>query len=261
VHILHYGTTARVAFNGWHISTFPVQPGVFQGSPLSPLLFVLAAQPMAAHARRTAAALQPRHLSSGDLQPVMHQHADDTTIHAATTADAQVLLTSSMDLRCRATGDKLQRGKTIGLGLGSASHLADVTTGVTFAAPHTCIRHLGIFLQRDAEAAPTQLYTGILQKLRARIARWSGFQLSLLGRSYVAAVAALYPVKSTCYRDFAHGSIRLVDIRSQLTALQAKIIGRFLEPEYIPWKAYLAFWLYRPRDRLPVSCLSQQQHV
>jgi hypothetical protein len=119
---------------------------------------------------------------------------------------------------------------------------------------------LGILLQRDAEAAATQLYTGILQKLRARIARWSGFQLSLLGRYFVdkqmlvsmfsyharfvplplqllgqvcsavytfvaanrpatAGVAALYPARSTYYRDFAHGGIRQVDIRSQLTTL------------------------------------------
>jgi hypothetical protein len=129
VHILHEGTNIRVAFKGWHTSTFPVQSGVFQGSPLSPLLFVLAAQPMAAHARRTAAALQPRHLPSGDVQPDMHQHANNTTIHAATSADAQVLLTSSVDLHCRATGAKLQRGKTTGLGLGSATHLAGFYQG------------------------------------------------------------------------------------------------------------------------------------
>src|SRR6201999_913706 len=34
VHILHAGTSARVAFNGWHTATFPVRSGVFQGSPL-----------------------------------------------------------------------------------------------------------------------------------------------------------------------------------------------------------------------------------
>ena len=54
VHILHSGTTVRVAYNGWHTDVFPVRSGVFQGSPLSPLLFVLATQPMAAHARRLA---------------------------------------------------------------------------------------------------------------------------------------------------------------------------------------------------------------
>ena len=35
---LHAGTTAKVAFNGWHTARFPVQSGVFQSSPLSPLL-------------------------------------------------------------------------------------------------------------------------------------------------------------------------------------------------------------------------------
>ena len=39
VSLLHAGTTVRVAFNGWHTARFPVQSGVFQGSPLSPLLF------------------------------------------------------------------------------------------------------------------------------------------------------------------------------------------------------------------------------
>ncbi|EIE27422.1 hypothetical protein COCSUDRAFT_55431 [Coccomyxa subellipsoidea C-169] len=34
----------------WYPQAFPVDPGVFQGRPLSPLLFVLAAQPSAGHA-------------------------------------------------------------------------------------------------------------------------------------------------------------------------------------------------------------------
>ena len=45
-------TSTKVAFNGWHRQRSSVQSGVFQGSPLSPLLFVLAVQPMSAHARQ-----------------------------------------------------------------------------------------------------------------------------------------------------------------------------------------------------------------
>ncbi len=37
-----------------------------------------------------------------------------------------------------------------------------------------------------------------------------------------------------------------MDIRAQLTALQAKIIGRFLEPERIAWKAFFGSWLSMP---------------
>ena len=54
VSLLHAGTTARVAFNGWHTARFPVQSGVFQGSPLSPLLF--ASSPPRTHARPREAA-------------------------------------------------------------------------------------------------------------------------------------------------------------------------------------------------------------
>ena len=136
VHILHTGTTARVAFNGWHTDAFPVSSGVFQGSPLSPLLFVLATQPMAAHARRRAQqhAFQPIRLPSGDPALVMHQHADDTSIHAQSPSDAQVILDTTVDLHCAATGSKLQRSKSQGLGLGSYRHLEgpDAATGVTF---------------------------------------------------------------------------------------------------------------------------------
>ena len=57
-------------------------------------------------------------------------------------------------------------------------------------------------------------------------------------------------------------ALPLWDIRAQLTALQAKIIGRFLEPERIAWKAFFGSWLSMPltaEQRL--STPSQQQHL
>ncbi|CAL8467796.1 g7339 [Coccomyxa elongata] len=268
VHLLHSGTTARVAYNGWHTDAFPVRSGVFQGSPLSPLLFVLATQPMAAHARRLAQqqAFQPIRLPSGASAPVMHQHADDTSIHARSTTDAQVILDTSVDLHCAATGSKLQRGKSQGLGLGSLSHLSgpDAATGVIFAAQGASVKHLGIPLSNEPADAATALFTAILPKVEARIARWSGFRLSLLGRAYVAkqvlasmvtyhatfipvpehllarlcraihtfvaanrpvisgTQAPLFPGKAACFRAPKDGGIALVDIRSQIPALQAK---------------------------------------
>ena len=291
VHILHSGTTARVAYNGWHTDAFPVRSGVFQGSPLSPLLFVLATQPMAAHARRLALqqAFQPIRLPSGDPAPVMHQHADDTSIHARSPRDAQIILDTSVDLHCAATGSKLQRGKSQGLGLGSFSHLAgpDAATGVTFAEQGESVKHLGIPLTKDPAAAATALYTAIVQKVELRIARWSGFRLSMLGRAYVAkqvlasmvvyhatfipvpehllirlcralhtfvaanrpviggTQAPLFPGRDACFRAEKDGGISLVDIRSQISALQAKVIGRLLEPQQLAWKAFFDFWFYR----------------
>ncbi|BDA40482.1 hypothetical protein COCOBI_01-1350 [Coccomyxa sp. Obi] len=80
------------------------------------------------------------------------------------------------------------RSKSQGLGLGSFSHLEgpDAATGVTFVAQDASVKHLGVPLSRQPEAAATALYSAILRKVEVRIARWSGFGLSLLGRAYVA---------------------------------------------------------------------------
>ena len=64
-------TSTKVAFNGWHRQRSSVQSGVFQGSPLSPLLFVLAVQPMSAHARQQLG-LHGLSLPNGQPSPFLH---------------------------------------------------------------------------------------------------------------------------------------------------------------------------------------------
>ena len=63
-------------------------------------------------------------------------------------------------------------------------------------------------------------------------------------------------------RAVDQGGIALVDIRAQLTALQAKIIGRLLEPEHIAWKAFFDSWLSMPLTAEQIlSTPPQQQHI
>ena len=83
------------------------------------------------------------------------------------------MLDSSVGLHCAATGARLQRSKSQALGLGSLSHLTgrDPVTGVTFTAPGDSVKHLGIPLSTQPAAAATALYTAIVIKVEARIAR------------------------------------------------------------------------------------------
>ena len=165
------------------------------------------------------------------------------------------------------------------MGIGCLQHLTghDADTGITFSAAGSAITHLGIPLSTDPDAAARALYTAILQRLDMRIARWSGFRLSLLGRAHVAkqvlvsmftyhgtfvpvpadilrqlctsvytfvaanrpaaaGAAHLFPSRAISARTLQQGGIALVDIPAQLTVPQAKIIGRLLEPERVPWK-------------------------
>ena len=53
-------------------------------------------------------------------------------------------------------------------------------------------------------------------------------------------------------------------VPQQLAALQAKVIGRLMEPERLPWKAYLHHWLYRSREWLDAQGPALQdtsQHI
>ncbi|CAL5226895.1 g9768 [Coccomyxa viridis] len=63
-------------------------------------------------------------------------------------------------------------------------------------------------------------------------------------------------------RAVDQGGIALVDIRAQLTAFQAKIIGRLLEPEHIAWNAFFDSWLSMPLTAGQILSTSpQQQHI
>ena len=174
VSILHAGTTARVAFNGWLKARFPVQSGVFQGSPLWPLLLVLAVQPMAAHARQLVAqqGLHALGMPAGEPAPFVHCHADDTTIHAASPADAVAILAGSISPHCQASGARMQTTKSTGLGIGSLQHFLgpDAAIGITVSAAGSATTPVGIPLGTDPDAAARSLYTDILQRLDRRIA-------------------------------------------------------------------------------------------
>jgi hypothetical protein len=95
VQLLLAGTQGSIVFNGGHRSrVFDIPSGCAQGSPLSPLLYVIAAQPLAARCRALQAAgrVASIRLPDGSAAPCIHQHADDTSLHAASLLDVRVLV-------------------------------------------------------------------------------------------------------------------------------------------------------------------------
>lgn len=193
VRLLHGGTQATVAMNGWATQVFPVNSGVFQGSPLSPLLYVAACQPMAAMARQQAAAsvFRPILLPSGLPAPVMHQHADDTSIHVRSREDAARVLAGPIRLHCEASAARLQPSKTTAWEVVAEDGGPRFTgpcplTGMQYVSGAEPIRHLGVLIGSDAARCAREMFDAILTRLEARVRRWAGHQLSFLGRAYVA---------------------------------------------------------------------------
>ena len=191
VSIMLQNTTATAAFNGWQSPSFPERSGVQQGSPLSPLLYVLAAQPLASHLRHQAqqGAIRPITMPDGQPAPVSHQHADDTTIHVLQPSDAQVALDSSIALFCAATCSQLNVSKSRGF-LVQAQPQATATVAalpsISFITGQQTIKHLGVLLGYDMQAACQQTFATISAMVSTKIKHWAARGLSFLGRVHVA---------------------------------------------------------------------------
>jgi hypothetical protein len=184
------GTKASVLLNGFSTPRFNIYSGLPQGSPLSPILYVIAAQPLSSHLRllHRNGRIRSIALPSGLPAPVCHQHADDTTIHVQSLQDASIALTDGVQVFCAASAARLNVGKSKGLLLGSAAGLVgpDPLTGITFASDDQPICHLGVQLGRDADSCRDRMYNPLLAAIRRRAAHWATHGLTFLGRVYVA---------------------------------------------------------------------------
>lgn len=192
VSLLLEGTRAVVTFNGHSSRAFQVRRGCAQGSPLSPLLYVMSAQPLAARCRqlvqvgRVAPRLMPG--TGGPASPVQ-QHADDTTLHARSVEGAGVLMQEAVQPFCAASTAEVSLPKCWGLALGAHPPLQGLHegTGVVFKAPGEAVRHLGVpLVVGDPKPAVMQLFQRKVQAIQARIRHWRQFDVTVMGRAHVA---------------------------------------------------------------------------
>ena len=188
--LMQADTQGCVLFNGWRSPMFPVRSGIPQGSPLSPLLYVIAAQPLSSMlaAQASAGLFQCIRLPDGSAAPPCHQHADDTSLHVRTRQDAAIALDGPVALFCAASGSAVNRAKSQGLLFGSEAAFEglDASLGVTFASHAAQVKHLGIYIGHDSVACSHRMYDRLIEGLRLRVGHWSARRLSFLGRVHVA---------------------------------------------------------------------------
>jgi hypothetical protein len=229
--LLLQGTQAMVSFGGCFSRMFNVRSGAAQGSPLSPLLYVTAAQPLAAALRRLQreGIIDSIRLPGEVLAPASHQHADDTSIHTATVEGAKKALDLAVLPFCEASGSKLSISKSEGLTLGSHPPLEghDPVTGVKFVGPRDTVKHLGVLLTKGCRAAAaTAMWQKRVSSVAARVQHWRSVDLTLLGRVYVARQVMANTV--TYHAQFVEPP------KPQLAAIQRLIdgfvLGRPLDP-------------------------------
>jgi hypothetical protein len=208
-------TRATVGFGGVQSRAFAVRAGAVQGSPLSTLLYVIAAQPLAAALRQLQAdgSIGTVQLPARPRLPPSHQHADDICIHTDSVASAKVAIGRAITPFCQASGSELS--KSVGLQLGARAPLRgpEPTTGITFIAPTDTVKHLGILLTAgERTAAAAQSWQRLVVAVAARVRHWSARDLTLFGRVYVA--------KQLMASTITHLALFIPPPPTQLKALQ-----------------------------------------
>lgn len=185
--LLYTDVTASVRVAGVSSSRFAIQRGTRQGCPLSPYLFALAMEPLAAWVRIDA---QVRGFEwSAGVTDRIALYADDVLFFLT-------------DLDC--TGPRLLRimqifGETSGLHMNPRKStlwvLGDRTVVGTWAAELRVVtvglKYLGVFLTEQSEVSWHRNVVPVWDRIRSDIQSWSRMPLNIYGRSAIFKMMAL----------------------------------------------------------------------
>jgi hypothetical protein len=230
MHRLTDGTRSRVCINGWLTHDFPVDNGLPQGSPLSPLLWVLQLQPLTAALRREVLAgrLHTPLLADGKpVSPALH-HADDTKIFLRDLAVDGPVAWSIIEKYSLASNAQIHPDKSEGICMGSHAlvHGTDPVSRADFGQPGDAPRNaLGVPSTIDLDAAATRVYTKRMQALHLAAHLWGLHPLSAVGRCLNA--------KQVMANTVSYHATFVPPPAATVTAMQA-IIMRYVARSRLP---------------------------
>ena len=192
VKLFYTDVESAVVINGWTSSFFRPSRGVRQGCPLSPLLHVLSIEVLAANIRAAPG------ITGVSLPPSIEQfkcsgYADDTTI--APTTDESIEETFAVYSKFeKASGARLNRGKSKGMWLGSWKRRTDTPFGIQWVQQLPLI---GATFSAADYSEPT--WGPAVVKLEKRLSDWSGRKLSLQGKTVIINTLALSQIWHLCH--------------------------------------------------------------
>ena len=194
---LYADATCKVMLNGYFTDSLLLRCGVRQGCPLSPLLYVLIIEILAAQLRSNPNIVG---FKVGGEKIISLHYADDTTI---TITQNRCFKEVIKELRRYedATGAKINLLKTQGLWVGGWKHRAaepNPPLGVKWTTGN--VWHLGVFFGTDDPAKHT--FDKLLPKVHQSLQYWKSFRLSKLAKARILelfiASKLLYATKFYC---------------------------------------------------------------
>ena len=288
VKLFYTDIESAVVINGWTSSFFRPSRGVRQGCPLSPLLYVISIEVLAVCIRtspRIAGVALPNSLEEFRCSG----YADDTTV--AATTDASIAETFHLyDLYERASGARLNRGKSKGMWAGSWKDRADTPHGIQWVKDLPLLGatfNVGDYTRATWEPA--------VSKLEHRLAAWSGRKLSFQGKSVVINTLALSQIWHLCHvfavpkwaakrintavwtffwsgkRDLvarttvslptSQGGFGVINFTLKAQAFALQWLKRYFTPDRGKWKSFFTFFISSSFGMMPREALLSRHRL
>ena len=283
VNLFYSQVQSAVNVNGYLSPFFSLSRGVRQGCPLSPLLYVLVSEVLAANIR-----CNPRIsnlcLPGFPPQSPISQYADDTSL-ILTSDDAIKASFEVYSLFEKASGSKLNQSKSKGLWLGSWSGRSDPPVALDWNS--TKLKVLGVFigvgnLEEDNWRPRITAVDNVLKSWRARSLSFRGKSLVInalaLSRIwYVASLIFMPPwvqrelsilvfsffwsgkrelvSRSVVIQPSLFAGFSVVDIKFKVWSLLSQWVKRFASSPS-GWVPYMSFWFKSCFDESPLKVFS-----
>jgi len=222
--------SARVVMNGWLSESFPIQRGLRQGSPLSPSLFALCIEPLAALLRKRLHGIRAKNLPpfQEDIPPLQSLgFADDMVAGLFGDADLQ-RLQQSIALYEAASGSSLSHPKTFLYEIGTPSQRVKIGG---WRVEKEQFRHLGVQLGRSVD--PGLIWRAAADKTIQRMSSAPMWDLPIHVRCLIINIYCytkilfldkFMPAKDEVIRRIEEAAVRAVIGKTSLKVKEADLV-------------------------------------
>ena len=262
VKILYKDINSCVSNNGWASQFFPLTRGVRQGCPLSPYLFLIAAEILSLYIRQNK---NIKGLKIGNKTYKISQYADDTVITIPFCNETLNEIEKTFEKFTQISGLKVNYDKTEILRIGSIRNTdAKLITKRQLKWKNNDIKVLGITITSSIKDITHVNINPLMEKIKGIIQTWSWRKLTIFGRitiiNSLLASQLIYRLsvlptptlsdlksvdkmlfnylwgnkphqipKLTVIGQYSDGGIKMVDIFKKEAALKIAWVKRLLE--------------------------------
>ena len=228
--------------------------GVRQGCPLSPCLFILAAELMSMKIRQSSA---EKRISIFEREIKISQFADDTNLLCLDLPSVEKGLQIAVDFG-EISGDRLNLEKTKAMWLGKWSGNKSKPLLLKWVRSPT--RILGIYFSYDEKGNNELNFDLKIDKFQTNLDIWKSRDLTLFGKVMIYSVSNINVPKDIVsnvkgrlfrfiwknnrdkirreglYQDYDKGGLRMTDIETKVKALRLAWIPRLIREGHPNWK-------------------------